>query len=158
MFPEALSVLMLCAPVFIFTSGSSALLGHPCCGLLIWLSLLAIFNTLIFFMRKWSKHENTRGPHTKIAADGYPGTQSINTESFFKCCSLHLFPIPTFMTFTYLYNLVSLEGNKNDMANLWNFLRETFHSKIGNAKISNSPSCIVLLDIWALIASKLLNY
>ena len=32
---EALSVLMLCTPVFIFTSCSSALLGHPHCGLLI---------------------------------------------------------------------------------------------------------------------------
>ena len=30
---EALSVLMLCTPVFIFTSGSSALLGCPRCGL-----------------------------------------------------------------------------------------------------------------------------
>ena len=30
---EALSVLILCAPVFIFTSGSSALLGCPHCGL-----------------------------------------------------------------------------------------------------------------------------
>ena len=34
-FKEALSVLMLCAPVFIFTSGSSALLGRPHCGFLI---------------------------------------------------------------------------------------------------------------------------
>ena len=34
----------LCAPVFIFTSGSSALLGRPRCCLSIWLSLLAIFN------------------------------------------------------------------------------------------------------------------
>ena len=32
---EALSVLMLCTPVFIFTSGSSVLLGRPHCGLLI---------------------------------------------------------------------------------------------------------------------------
>ena len=39
---------MLCAPVFIFISGSSALLGCPHCGLSIWLSLLAIFNTLFF--------------------------------------------------------------------------------------------------------------
>ena len=39
-FKEALSVLMLCAPVFIFISGSSALLGCPHCGLSIWLSLL----------------------------------------------------------------------------------------------------------------------
>ena len=30
---EVFSVLMLCAPVFIFTSGSSALLGRPRCGL-----------------------------------------------------------------------------------------------------------------------------
>ena len=29
-FKDALSVLMLCPPVFIFTSSSSALLGHPC--------------------------------------------------------------------------------------------------------------------------------
>ena len=52
---------MLCAPMFIFTSSSSALLGYPCCGLSIWLSLLAIFNTLFwvydnFFMRKRTKH------------------------------------------------------------------------------------------------------
>ena len=45
-FKEALSVLMLCTSVFIFTSGSSALLGRPRCGLSIWLSLLATFNTL----------------------------------------------------------------------------------------------------------------
>ena len=38
---------MLCTPVFIFTSGSPALLGRPCCGLSIWLSLLVIFNTLL---------------------------------------------------------------------------------------------------------------
>ena len=30
---EALSVLKLCTPVFIFTIGSSALLGCPRCGL-----------------------------------------------------------------------------------------------------------------------------
>ena len=34
-FKEALSVLVVCVPVFIFTSGSSALVGHPHCGLLI---------------------------------------------------------------------------------------------------------------------------
>ena len=45
---EALSVLMLCAPVFIFTSSSSALSGRPRCGLLIWLSLLATFSTLFW--------------------------------------------------------------------------------------------------------------
>ena len=47
-FKEALSVLMLWAPVFIFTSSSSALLGHACCGLSIRLSLLAVFSTLVW--------------------------------------------------------------------------------------------------------------
>ena len=54
---EALSVLMLCTPVFIFISGSSALLGRPHCGLSIWLLLLAIFNN--FLTRKQTKHDNT---------------------------------------------------------------------------------------------------
>ena len=39
---------MLCAPVFIFTSGSSALLGRPRCGLATGLSLLATFHTLFW--------------------------------------------------------------------------------------------------------------
>ena len=75
--------IMLCTPVFIFISGSSAqLLWHPDCGLSIWLSLLvlAIFSTLFwvcvkFFTRKRTKHENTwRPPFSyvrKMAADGY---------------------------------------------------------------------------------------
>ena len=51
---------MLCAPVFIFTSGSSALLGHPSCGFSVWLSLVAIFSTLFwvyvnFFYEKTDK-------------------------------------------------------------------------------------------------------
>ena len=79
---------MLCTPVFIFTSGSSALLGHPCCGLSIWLSLPAIFNTLFwvyanFFHKKTDKtrqysksaifiwHQNGHGRLL--------GVQSINT-------------------------------------------------------------------------------
>ena len=41
-FKEVLSVSMLCMPMFIFTSGSSAILGCPFCGLSIWLSLLHI--------------------------------------------------------------------------------------------------------------------
>ena len=49
--------------VSIFTSGNSAYLGHPRAGLSIWLSLLAIFNTLFwvyadfFFLRE---NENTK--------------------------------------------------------------------------------------------------
>ena len=55
---EALSVLMLCVPVFIFLSSSSVLLGGcPRCGLSIWLSLLAIFNTLFCVYANFF-HEN----------------------------------------------------------------------------------------------------
>ena len=50
--------LMLCTTVFIFTSGSSALLGRPhICGLSIWLSLLAIFNTLFWVYINFFFHE-----------------------------------------------------------------------------------------------------
>ena len=83
-------VLMLCAPVFIFTSGSSALLGRPRCGLSIWLSLLVIFNTLfwvywcqIVFTRKRKKHENTRSAifvWYENVRRRLLGVQSINTE------------------------------------------------------------------------------
>ena len=72
-FKEAFSVLMLCTPVFIFTSGSSALLGHPCCGLSIWLSLLAIFNTLfwVYVNLFHEKMDKTCKYDMKMAADGY---------------------------------------------------------------------------------------
>ena len=55
-------LLMLCAPVFIFTSGSSTLLGRPCCGLSIRLSLLAIFNTLFWVYANYfhKKTDKTR--------------------------------------------------------------------------------------------------
>ena len=46
------------APVFIFTSGSSGLLGRPRCGLSIWLSQLPIFNTL-FWVYANLFHEKT---------------------------------------------------------------------------------------------------
>ena len=47
---EALSVLMHCAPVFVYIS-SSALLGRPRCGLSMWLSLLSIFNTIFWVFK-----------------------------------------------------------------------------------------------------------
>ena len=79
---EALSVLMLCVPVFIFTSDGSALLGP-----MLWFIDLTVanshnlFNTLfrvyaIFFMRKQTKPEN----HMKMAANINTDVQSINTE------------------------------------------------------------------------------
>ena len=55
---KRLSVLILRATVFIFTSSSSALLGRPRCSLSIWLSLLAIFNTL-FWVYADLFHEKT---------------------------------------------------------------------------------------------------
>ena len=55
----ALRVLIICAPVFIFTSGSSALLGHPRCGLSVWLSLLAIFNKFFWVDAICFFHEKT---------------------------------------------------------------------------------------------------
>ena len=61
--PEVLSVLMLCAPVFIFTYGSSALLGRPT----LWfidptVAILAIFNTLFWIYGNFSheKMDKTR--------------------------------------------------------------------------------------------------
>ena len=87
---------MLCTPVFIFTSSSSALLGHPSGGLSIWLLLLAISNTLLWvyanlFHEKMDKTRNyTRSPpfsyDTKMATEGYLQCylQSSNTGSFFK--------------------------------------------------------------------------
>ena len=92
---------MLCAPVFIFTSGSSALLGHPRYGLSIWLSLLAIFNTLLWVYanlfheetdkaRKYSKSAifiwNENGRRRLL------GAQSINTETGHILASL-VFPV-----------------------------------------------------------------
>ena len=77
---EALSVLMLCAPVCIFTFGSSALLGRPRCGLSIWMSLLAILNPLFWvyanlFHEKTDKiREYSKSAifvDRKMATDGY---------------------------------------------------------------------------------------
>ena len=83
---ETLSVLMLCAPVFIFTSGSSALLGRPRCGLSIWLSLLAILNTL-FWVYANLFHEKTDKTR-KSPPFSYPPKVTRRakhyTESFFK--------------------------------------------------------------------------
>ena len=50
---------MLCAPVFIFTSGSSCLLGSPCCDCHYLPYTLHFSESMpIFFTRKRSKHEN----------------------------------------------------------------------------------------------------
>ena len=78
-YKEVLSVLMLCTPVFIFTSGSSALLGRPRCVYRSdcrYLPCSIHFSEFIpiSFTRKRTKHENTRSPpfyDTKMGADGY---------------------------------------------------------------------------------------
>ena len=80
---------MLCAPVFKFTSGSSALLGHPRCGLSIWLLLLAIFNTLFWvYANLFNEKTDKTRKYAKSAIFvwyengcwGLLGAQSINSE------------------------------------------------------------------------------
>ena len=82
---------MLCAPVFIFTSGSSALLGRPRCGSSIWLSLLTMFNTLCrvyvnLFHEKMDKTwtYSTIFVWNKNGRLRLLGAQSINIESLFE--------------------------------------------------------------------------
>ena len=73
---EALSVLMLCAPLFMFTSRSSALLGRPRCCLSIWLSLHNQYTFLSLcqhFSRKNPGQNTKNSPFsydTKMTADG----------------------------------------------------------------------------------------
>ena len=93
---QALSVLMLCAPVFIFTSGSSALLGCPRCGLSIWLSPLAISNTLFWvyvnFLRENRQNMKIQDMKSAIfvryenGRQGLLSAQSINTERASLSC------------------------------------------------------------------------
>ena len=80
---------MVCAPVFIFTSGSSALLGRPHCGLSICLSLVAIFNALFWVHVNflYEKTAKTQKHSTSTILVSYEngrrqllGAQSINSE------------------------------------------------------------------------------
>ena len=109
---------MLCAPVFIFTSGSSALLGCPGCGLLMGLSLLAIFNTLFWvyvnlFREKTDKtwyvwYENGRLQLLDA--------KTINTESLFKLGSkwLIITDINNYCMYKLLCAMHSLQLCKNN--------------------------------------------
>ena len=67
---------MLCTPVFIFTSNSSALLGHQYCGSSRWLLLPSIFNTLF-----WVYANTWRLPfsYMKMPTDG--SSSNINSNS-----------------------------------------------------------------------------
>ena len=88
-FKEALSINALRACVYIYIQQLSSFRA-PTLWLLIWLLLLAIFNTLfwvytIFFMRKQTKHKNTLKSDTIFIwyENDYRrllGAQSINTE------------------------------------------------------------------------------
>ena len=61
---DSLSLLMFCVPVFIFSSGSSALLGCPRCGLSIWLSILGKSKPAIFiWYAKWPPTVTRRTKH-----------------------------------------------------------------------------------------------
>ena len=92
---RALTLLMLCAPVFIFTSGNSALLGRPRCGLSIWLALLVIFNTLFWVYANLfhEKTDKTREYSKSAIFVWYEngrrrllGAQSINSFGPAPCC------------------------------------------------------------------------
>ena len=84
---------MLCAPVFIFTSGSSAILGLPRCSLSIWLSLLAIFKTPFWVYADYfyEKTDKTRRYSKSVTSVWYEngrrrllGAQSTNTKSLWN--------------------------------------------------------------------------
>ena len=91
-FQESLSVLMLCTPVCIFTSGSSALLGHPHCGLSIWLSLLAIFSTLFRVYTHLFARDNRQNTKILQVHQWLLDAQSINTERPLSYQTFHLGP------------------------------------------------------------------
>ena len=123
---------MLCAPVFIFTSGSSALLGRPRCGWSIWLSLLALFNTLVWvygnlflektdktreYSRKRTKHENTRSPpflcDIKMAAKGYWARKAL-TERTSLTSKTHVRVFnKCWMRRSNGFNMIQLSENRN---------------------------------------------
>ena len=94
---------ILCAPVFIFSRGSSALLvGHPRCGLSIWLSLFAIFNPLFWVYANvlHEKTDKTRKYSKSAIFVRYEkgrrrlqGAQSINTERATRYFAITVGPI-----------------------------------------------------------------
>ena len=66
---------MLCMPVFICTSGSSALLAHVVAYLTV--ATCHIQYTFLFLSREnGQKHKNTRS-HTKMAADSYKARKTL---------------------------------------------------------------------------------
>ena len=75
---EALSI-MLCAPVFIFSFGSSALLERPRCGLYLSYSLYLVYAN--FFHEKSDKRKSAILYDMRNGRRRLLGTQSINTES-----------------------------------------------------------------------------
>ena len=83
---------MLCTPVFIFTSGSSAPLVHPHCVFSIcrYLPYSIHFSEFMpmFYTRKRTKHEILESTIFLRYENGRQrllGAQSINTENLFKC-------------------------------------------------------------------------
>ena len=85
---------MLCAPVFIFISGSSALLGRPCCVLLIWLSLLALSNTLFWVYAIFSPQRNTKilEVHHCCTIQKWPPMVSMGPLNIMLCLSCRITP------------------------------------------------------------------
>ena len=139
---EALSVLMLCTPLFIFTSGSSALLGCPHCGLSTWLLLLAIFKTLFwvyanlfFSTRKWKKTWEYLKSTIFVYINGHRwllGVQSINSERPLTFKSTSTFLLAVFFSTTkinmpgFFPSHLLKECQLTEICWLWTF----FHSQI----------------------------
>ena len=127
-FKEPLSVLMLCAPVFIFASGSLALLEHPLCGLLTWLSLLAIFNTLFWVHANFPPEKTEKTRKYSKSADVNTDVQSINTER----ASLTLSLSPGVISHEFLFQSLtrdishSMENLAFDSLLRWKLIEQSF--------------------------------
>ena len=116
-------------PVFILTSSSSALLGRPCCGLSIWLLLLAIFNTLFWVYanlfhgktdKTWKYWKFASFVWYKNGCRRFLGVQSINSD-----CR-----IPA-----YYYKKITVSYNNNNNKIIITFIYCTLARKENNNKI-----------------------
>ena len=89
---SSLSVLLFCAPVFIFTSGSSALISAH-----VVVYLTCHINMPICFTRKRTKHKNTRSPpfsyDTEMAANGYKMITRVRVHVFCKPVDIYTKPV-----------------------------------------------------------------
>ena len=96
---KKLSLLMLCTPIFILTTSSSTLLGHPHCGSSIWLSLLALFNT--------SNNNNNNNKKQEEFA-GHCSSSSVAVFYQSEVSSLFSLTCNLFFIFLWLFNQIMI--------------------------------------------------